>query len=75
VLARDLHRRPGLANETGQRVGVADRLGQEEFQRDPLVELNGVRSDNDAHPADSENALDAVLAREDVAFLDADRGL
>jgi hypothetical protein len=70
VLALDLHRRPRLAREAGDRLGVAERLGQEELERDLLVELDVVRGDDDPHPADAEDALDAVLAGEDVAFAD-----
>ena len=36
--------------------------------RDLLVELEVVRRDDDAHAADAEHPLDAVLAREDVPF-------
>ena len=68
VLALDLHRRARLAREARDGLGVAERLGQEELERDLLVELDVVRGDDDAHAAGAEDALDAVLAREDVAF-------
>ena len=53
--------------------GLLERLGQEELERDLLVELHVMRGDDDPHPADAEHALDAVLAVDDLAFADAAR--
>ncbi len=71
VLALDLHGGARLALEAREGLRVGERLRQEEFQRDLLVELDVVRRDDDAHPANAEDALDAVLSRKDVALFDA----
>jgi hypothetical protein len=68
VLALDLHRRPRLTSETTYGLGIAKCVRQEELERDLLVELDVMRGDDDAHATDSEDALDAVLPGEHVAF-------
>ena len=45
--------------------GFCSAVGQEELDRDALLELEVRRRDDDAHAALPEDALDAVLADED----------
>jgi hypothetical protein len=42
--------------------------GRRNLSATPLVELDVMRSDDHAHAADSEHALDTVLAGEDVSL-------
>ena len=67
VLALDLDRRSGLAVEPRHRLLIGGGLGEQEFQRDALVELQVVRGDDDAHAARAEDALDPVLSSKDIA--------
>ena len=67
VLALDLRRGARLAGEARDDLGVRRGLRQEELERDALAELEVHRRDDDAHPAAAEDALDPVLAGEDVA--------
>jgi len=53
--------------EAGYGLGVLEGLGQEELERDLLIELEMVRRDDDAHATGPEDALDTVLSREDLA--------
>src|SRR5262249_2095957 len=55
-----------LAQEPRKRVGIRDGLGQQELERDLLVERHVRRRDHHAHAAFAEYALDAVLARKDI---------
>ena len=64
VLSLDLGRRPGLLEKAADEDGLLEGLGQQELQRDPLVELEVMRGDDDAHPARPQDALDTVLARQ-----------
>jgi len=73
VLALDLRRRTRFTRKPRHRVAIAERLWQEELEGDLLVELDVMRGDDDPHPTDPEDALDAVLAGENVAFPDARR--
>ena len=68
VLALDPRGGPGLADEAADRLGVGERLGEQELEGDPLVELDVAGRDDDPHAAGAEHALDAVLAGDDVAF-------
>lgn len=69
VLALDLHRRSGLAHEAPRRDRGSPLLRQEQLDRDGLVELHVVGSDDDAHAPYAEDALHAVLAREHLALM------
>jgi hypothetical protein len=60
--------RPGLANETLDRFGVAEGLVANELDGDELIELLVSRRDDDAHATDAEDPLDAVLPGEKLAF-------
>ncbi len=64
VLARDLARGLGLAAEALDELSVLEHLGEQEFQRDLLVELEVGRRDDDAHAALSEDPIDTVFPRE-----------
>ncbi len=68
VLALDLDRGPGFPRETRHGFGVPEGLGQEELQRDFLVEMDVMSGDDHAHAADSKNTLDAIFAGEDIAL-------
>src|SRR5205807_670922 len=59
VVALDLDRRLGLANEARDGVGGRRAVGEEELHGHGLVELRVRRGDDDAHAADAEHALDA----------------
>ncbi len=74
VLALDLHRRTRLAHKPRDGLRALQRLGQQELQRDPLVELHVVGGDHYAHPSDPEDALDPVLARDDIALANGSHG-
>ena len=71
MLALDLHRRARLPLEARDGLPARQGLGEEELQRHLLVELEVVRGDDHAHAPDAEDALDAILAGEDGAGLDA----
>ena len=66
VLALDLHRRPGLADETGHGFGAPERLGEQELDGHPLVELQVVRRDDDPHAAHAQDPFDPILARQNI---------
>ena len=69
VIAPNLDRRLRLADESRDGIGLRRHVRREEFHRDPLVELQVHRRDDDPHPADAEHALDAVLPGEQLARL------
>ena len=69
VLARDARRRLALAEEARDRAGHLARDGQQELERDALIELRVARRDDDPHAAGAEHALDLELAGEDLARL------
>ena len=71
VLALDLDRRASFPREPRHGFGIAQRVGKQELDRHPLVELDVVGSDDDAHAARAEDLVDAVLAGEDVALTNA----
>jgi hypothetical protein len=66
VLAAQLRDGAGLAQEAIEQVRRRPELAEHELQGDRLIELEVRGRDDHAHPTDSEDALDAVLAREDV---------
>ena len=72
VLALDLDRGARLLLEASHRSGVCQCVRQQELDRHPLVELQVVRGDDDAHAARTEHPVHAVLACEDIALLDSD---
>ena len=74
VIAPDLDRRLRLADESRDGIGLHRHVRREELHRDPLVELQVHRRDDDPHPADAEHALDAVLPGEQLAGLRDARG-
>ncbi len=66
VLALDLHRGARLAQEAlGERARLR-RLRQQQLDRDPLLQLEVGRGDDDAHPAGADHPLDAVLPGDDL---------
>jgi len=44
------------------------RIGEQELERDPLLELQVPGGDDDAHTPRAKDSLHAVLARDDVAL-------
>ena len=60
----------GFTAEAHDRVGVARGVGKQKLDRDPLLELEVRRSDDDAHAALTENAVDAVLSGNHAADFD-----
>ena len=56
------------AGSARRRSACSRSSGQQELERDALVELEVPRRDDDAHAALAEHALDAVLAREHLAL-------
>src|SRR5260370_934741 len=70
VFVLDLHRRAGFPLEAHDGLGVVDRVGQEQLDCHALVEFQMSRGHDDAHAADSEDALDEVPTVENVAYLD-----
>jgi hypothetical protein len=68
MLALDLDGGPRFPSKPADHVGVSQHGGQEELDRNLLVELQMGRSHDHAHAADAQNALDAVLPREDLAL-------
>ena len=69
VLALEFCRRPRLARKARDEVRPAERARQEKLERDPPIEIEMVRHDDDAHPAGAEDPFDAVLPGNDVARL------
>ena len=67
VLALQLHGRPRLANESLRRVAADERVVAHELDRHELIELLVPGGDDDAHPADAEDALHPVLACQQVS--------
>ncbi len=67
VLALDAHGVLGLAQEAGRVLGVLGELREEELEGHPLVQRDVLRLDDDAHASLADDALDAVLPREDLA--------
>jgi hypothetical protein len=67
VLAVDANRGARLAQEALHDLGVARDLGQEELERDALVELLVDRRHHHAHAALAEHAVDPVLAGDEVS--------
>lgn len=61
----------GLAEKAGDRLGLRHRLGEQELDRHPLAELLVDRGHHPPHSTLAEQPLDAVLAREKLAFLHA----
>ena len=59
--------RGGSARST---IASSSAVGQDELERDELVELQVARGDDDAHAAGAEHPLDPVLAGEDVPLGD-----
>ena len=75
VLALDLHRRPGFLDEPRHGLRVPEGLRMEELESDLLVELDMPGRDDDAHAAHTEDLVDPVLARDDIALVNAGRKL
>jgi hypothetical protein len=73
VLALELHRRARLANEARDRVLVAERLVPHELDGDALIQLLVPRCDDHPHAPHAQDALHAILAREEVALFDGAR--
>jgi hypothetical protein len=69
VLAADLDRGAGLAQETLDGTRLRAGLWQQEFEGDALPELHVLRGNHDAHPPDAQDALDPVLSRQGFAHL------
>ena len=74
VLAVDLRGRARLAREARGEVGLGGAGGEEELESDALLELEVRRGDDDPHASHPEQALDAVLPRDDVALPDGADG-
>ena len=75
MLGVNLHRGSGLAQEPRRNVRRRRGLRQKELERHALLEVQMRGGDDDAHPSDAEDSLDAVLAGDDVPFLDRARGV
>ena len=73
MLALDLDRGARLAREARDRLGIAERIGQQELDRHALLELKVRRGDDHAHPALAEHPLDAELSGQDLAFVNLGR--
>jgi len=69
VLAVNLHRGACFAGESLHDLGVRRDLGQQELERDLLIELLVGGGDDDPHPPFAEDAIDPVLPGHDVAGL------
>ncbi len=69
VLAPDADGRLGLPEEPLHYLFVLEHLGQQELDGHPLVELQVPRSHHGPHAAEANDALDPVLAEDDVARL------
>ncbi len=64
VVALEAHGGPRLAREALDQPRVREAPGEHELERHLLIELQVRRRDDDAHPTDAEDAVDAVLAGE-----------
>src|SRR5262249_39073289 len=60
MIALDARRRPRLANEARECIGVACVLRQYELDGVALRELDMGDGQDDAHPSDPEDAIDAI---------------
>jgi hypothetical protein len=69
MFAADSHGGARFAAEARHRLRMQQRTGQQKLQSHALVELQMFRGDDDAHSPLTENALDAILPRKDLAFL------
>ena len=58
---------------TDRLLARVELVRDEELDRDDLIERGVSRADDDAHSADAEHTLDAVLAGHDLAFRDRRR--
>src|SRR5262249_12738288 len=67
VLAAEPHDGARLPEETADDVRVREGGRAEELHGDLLLELDVLGREDDAHPALTDDALDAVLAGEDLA--------
>jgi hypothetical protein len=67
MLALQLCGRSRLAQEPPHGIGLRSALGEEELHRDRLLELDVHASDDRRHPAQSDEAVDAILARHDLS--------
>ncbi len=70
VLALQANRRLRFAEESLDCFLALERAGQEELERDLLLELNVRRRDDDTHATDAEDRVHAVLPGEDVTYGD-----
>jgi hypothetical protein len=68
VLALDLDGGLRLPQKPIDRARVARHLGQEELDRDLLIEAHVVRRHDDAHSSESEHAIHSVLTGDYVAL-------
>jgi hypothetical protein len=66
----DLDCGTGFSRESGYRLGVLERFGQQELDRDPLFELKVSGGNDDPHPALSEQTLDSILPGQNLSGLD-----
>src|SRR4051812_14933739 len=69
MLATNLDGGLCLPPEAGDRLGIGQRLGQQEFDGDAFVELEVRGGHHHAHPARAEHAIDPVLAPEYLACI------
>ena len=70
VLALEPHAARASRRNRSDGLGVVRELGQQELDRDALVELEVRRRDDHAHAALAEDALDPQLSRDDRAYLE-----
>src|SRR5262249_41035804 len=75
VLALDLDGGARLASEPRHGLWIRERLREQELHRDALVQLDVPPGDDDAHAADAEHLVDAVLPGEHVALANSGCGL
>ena len=69
VLAADADGGLGLPQEPLHHLLVLEHGREEELDGDPLIELEVPRRDHGAHPPEADDALDPVLAEDDVTRL------
>jgi hypothetical protein len=69
VLALEAHHGARLLREAADGDGVRQGRRQQKLERDTAFELGVHRRHHDAHAAGAQHALDAVLARQDLARL------
>ncbi len=69
MLALNGRRRPGLAEESSDRLGALHGLWQKELDRNALAERDVPCGHHDAHAALAEDVLDLVLAGDEIALL------